>query len=431
MCPMAPLEQVPVCVLVGPTGAWLWRVIPHLVEDGRLPMAVSRHVLCRAGPARRTDLPVPTLAERPGSHRRAVRATGRAPWRDNLVAVAVVVDGRSRLLPSEAVINDDDIEAMVEACRQLPEPAGNYLVDDYLTNLMATVVDFQAQTTAVERALEHFATRVRPSLVGLDDLVDLLEPWPADQAGNTALARHLWGYDLWTRAQMLRGLVAYFASIGVTDQHTLERWAATATFERDFKGRVPGLGPAVFQWLVMRQGVDTVKPDVHVHRFVARVVGRQLGDADVVTAVEAAARRLGRPAHRLDWAIWETGRAATSNDSAGPDRRPGPSAPVVTVRGEGASDVCTFVDDDAGYIAWLAAHPTGYVLNHERSPSARYLVLHRADCWTIAPRDRADTRTWTIAYPKTCSATRPALTIWAEANTRRPPSPCGTCQPAN
>jgi hypothetical protein len=235
------------------------------------------------------------------------------------------------------VVNEGDIERMVEACRQLPEPVGNYLVEDYLTNLMATVVDFQLQTTAVERALEHFATRVRPSMTGLDDLADLLEHWPADQAGNTALARHLWGYDLWTRAQMLRDLVAYFASIGVTDQRALKGWAATATFERDFKGRVHGLGLAVFQWLVMRQGVDTVKPDVHVHRFAARVVGRHLSDADVVNVIETAARRLGRPAHRLDWAIWEAGRAATSDGGANPDEHLGPSTPVVTVRGEGAA----------------------------------------------------------------------------------------------
>lgn len=329
------------------------------------------------------------------------------------------------------VINDGDIERMVEACRQLPEPVGNYLVEDYLTNLVATVVDFQLQTTTVERALEHFATRVRPSLSGLDDLAGLLERWPADQAGNTALARQLWGYDLWTRAHMLRGLVGYFASIGVTDQLALRRWAATASFERDFKGRVPGLGRAVFQWLVMRQGVDTVKPDVHVHRFAARVVGRTLSDADVVTLIEAAARRLGRPAQRLDWAIWEAGRAASRDGGADLDQRPKRSTPVIAVSRVDDGDVCTFVDNDAAYLAWLAAHPSGYVLNHERRPSARYLVLHRADCWTVTPQDGGDTRTWTSAYPKTCAATRAALTDWSEANAGRRPSPCKTCRPAD
>jgi hypothetical protein len=261
------------------------------------------------------------------------------------------------------VITDYDIARMTQACRDLPEPVGDYVIDDYLTNLMATVVDFQNQTTAVERALGHFATQVRPNLDNLADLVQLMGRWPADQAGNTSLARFLWGYALWTRAQMLRDLVAYFGSIGVTDQGSLRIWAERATFERDFKARVPGLGPAVFQWLVMRQGVDTVKPDVHVHRFVAGVLGRRLSDVDVVEVTVAAAHRLGRPAHRVDWVIWEAGRRGASGTA--PRRRQkeprGPAtlaAPLAPARGRGGVLV-SFLDDDAGYLAWLASNPAG------------------------------------------------------------------------
>lgn len=47
-------------------------------------------------------------------------------------------------------------------------------VADYLTNLVATVVDFQNQTTAVKEILGPFATQTRP---GLDNLT---EPRPAD-----------------------------------------------------------------------------------------------------------------------------------------------------------------------------------------------------------------------------------------------------------
>ncbi len=83
------------------------------------------------------------------------------------------------------------------------------------------------------------------------------------------------------------------------------------------------------------------------------------------------------------------------------------------------------MDDDAGYVAWLAAHPGGYVLNHERYPSIRYLVLHRAACATMAPRDGGDTRTWTSAYPKTCAPTSAALADWAEASTGGLPATAG------
>ncbi len=47
---------------------------------------------------------------------------------------------------------------------------------------------------------------------------------------------------MWTRAQMLRDLVAYFVGIDVTDHGPLGTWAERATFERDFEGRVSLVG---------------------------------------------------------------------------------------------------------------------------------------------------------------------------------------------
>ena len=60
------------------------------------------------------------------------------------------------------MIGEDDIERLVAACARLPEPSGDYVIDDFLTNLVATVVDFQTHTTAVERAIAHFEEQVRP-----------------------------------------------------------------------------------------------------------------------------------------------------------------------------------------------------------------------------------------------------------------------------
>jgi hypothetical protein len=54
------------------------------------------------------------------------------------------------------VVSQEDLDRVVEACRVLPQPVGDYLEDDFLVNLVATVVDFQTHTTAVERAVAHF-----------------------------------------------------------------------------------------------------------------------------------------------------------------------------------------------------------------------------------------------------------------------------------
>jgi len=175
-------------------------------------------------------------------------------------------------------------------------------------NLLETVLDYMQKTEVVVRALEHFREHRWDEVRSLDDLDRLVARFPVDQAGNTALAQHLWGYNLWTRAQQLRDLARYFRSIGVVDQEQLRLWAHRSTFKGDFEGRVKGLGPAVYQWLVMRQGVDTVKPDVHVRRFAEAAAGRQLNDQDVIELTTKAAQRIGIRAFELDWRIWEASR---------------------------------------------------------------------------------------------------------------------------
>ena len=45
-----------------------------------------------------------------------------------------------------------------------------------------------------------------------------------------------------------------------------------------------------------------------------------------------------------------------------------------------------FIDDVAGYLAWVEQNPDGSVLNTYRTPTAGYLKLHRATCRTINDR---------------------------------------------
>lgn len=91
--------------------------------------------------------------------------------------------------------------------------------------------------------------------------------------------------------------------------------------------------------------------------------------------------------------------------------------------------ISRFVDDDPGYIAWLAAHPSGYVLNTFPHLTASYLVLHRASCRTVN-RPLSDDRHWTHQYGKTCSVDHAELAEWARRETGKSVHPCGSCLPA-
>jgi hypothetical protein len=87
-----------------------------------------------------------------------------------------------------------------------------------------------------------------------------------------------------------------------------------------------------------------------------------------------------------------------------------------------------FVDDDAGYLAWLEAHPRGYVLNTFPQMSSSFLVLHRTTCGTVN-RPLAKGREWTYPFGKACSDDHAELAEWAFSETGKSVHGCGTCGP--
>lgn len=83
-----------------------------------------------------------------------------------------------------------------------------------------------------------------------------------------------------------------------------------------------------------------------------------------------------------------------------------------------------FVDDDRGYLDWLDHHPDGFVINTGRTPSAAYLMLHRASCRTITGRP-AKGAAFTGEYAKVCGE-RNELEEFAR-HLGGYPRPCGLC----
>ncbi|CAN5229403.1 hypothetical protein BH09ACT8_BH09ACT8_56250 [soil metagenome] len=87
-----------------------------------------------------------------------------------------------------------------------------------------------------------------------------------------------------------------------------------------------------------------------------------------------------------------------------------------------------FRDDDTGYLAWLATHPEGYVVNILRSHSVAQSRLHHAGCRTIDGNiPRGDV--WTGPYVKVCADSVADLEQWAADQVGQPIPLCGTCYP--
>ena len=206
-------------------------------------------------------------------------------------------------------LTDKELSALVAACRTLP-PGPDYRVDDYVANVMNTVLDFQMDSKVVEISTASF--RDQHTIRSHRKLVSVVNGFSNTKSGNLRLAEHLWGYKHWTRAKFLRELLIQFETGGIRGQVSLRRWFSEADFAHDVKGQFKtkehSSGIALFHWLQLRLGFDTVKPDVHILRFVEQAIGRKASPEEAIIGLTSAARTLRRKAHRIDAAIWHLQR---------------------------------------------------------------------------------------------------------------------------
>jgi hypothetical protein len=87
--------------------------------------------------------------------------------------------------------------------------------------------------------------------------------------------------------------------------------------------------------------------------------------------------------------------------------------------------VTPFTDDDAGFFEWLEQHPDGWLINTDRDPNPKYLVLHRTDgCGHFKGAHSGD---WTRANTKLCSPNRQDLEQWAKGTVGGEVTLCGDC----
>lgn len=104
--------------------------------------------------------------------------------------------------------------------------------------------------------------------------------------------------------------------------------------------------------------------------------------------------------------------------------------PLDDAPGDQRPDAREFRDDDAGYLAWLAAHPHGYVVNIARNYSVATSRLHYAHCRTISGQNPHN-GPWTGTYVKVCAEQLTAVEKWAFDTVRSAILKCGICTPDN
>lgn len=67
------------------------------------------------------------------------------------------------------MISENEFNILFQKCQKLPPAKGNYLVNDYIENLMLTVLDYQMHETSIKKAIGHYKTHRLPLLFSLSE----------------------------------------------------------------------------------------------------------------------------------------------------------------------------------------------------------------------------------------------------------------------
>ena len=85
-------------------------------------------------------------------------------------------------------LTSDEVAALIVACSKLPL-GPDYRVNDYVKNVINTVLDFQMDSSVVGKSMDYFELHHKAR--SHRKLVSLMAVFPDTKAGNLRLAQHL------------------------------------------------------------------------------------------------------------------------------------------------------------------------------------------------------------------------------------------------
>lgn len=187
---------------------------------------------------------------------------------------------------------------------------------DFILQVLETPINLQMRAEVVVKALDHFRQNVQAQhgIHTFDDLQTALARYPDTEAGNKEAAQWLWNNQHWTRVELLRRFMDFLKNHDLTDLDKLTAWAHQADFERDFQGQVKGMGRAAYNWLLLRLGIQVIKPDVWVLNFGERILGKRIPDEKLLNALMDIAPLAGVTPIDLDRTLWHHERMNMAED---------------------------------------------------------------------------------------------------------------------
>ena len=163
--------------------------------------------------------------------------------------------------------------------------------------------------------LETFASTY-PDVQQINDLANFMEGF---QTPYEFIHQEL-NYNSERKAKMLQQVVEFLCEIvqetpNISEEEVFRQWAIQAKPQECYTLNIKYFKLAGFQYLRMLFGSDTVKPDVHIIRFLSKLLNRNVSRIEAIFLLEVASKRLDLSVQAVDNFIWKKGLAVQTQTS--------------------------------------------------------------------------------------------------------------------
>lgn len=198
-------------------------------------------------------------------------------------------------------MDDKDIERIKQELMSIP------LVDEltYYKNPCLVILDAVMsrsrvyETTVVPR-LNYFKTNY-PEINTLDMLINTI-----NKVGSENFASKFLDYQFADIGKVILDTAMLFNinKNNFEDLEGMKYFASTPNFYKEIK-KVNGIGIATARYLAILLGIDTVKPDIHIIRFISQSIDRKVSEEEAVDLLTKAAKEMRESVARIDNSIWQ------------------------------------------------------------------------------------------------------------------------------
>ncbi len=213
---------------------------------------------------------------------------------------------------NEIGIAEADINAVVEGIKRLGSDVQGFGTVDPAWSRPPAVLVIDC-VLSLNRKYDGFVVprldafvNENPKIRKVGDLAKLIASYPTPHA----FMQQELNYNFEARANTLHSVVEFVSKIieetpTVSEEESLKQWAIQASPEEYQALNIRGFGIAGFQYLRMLFGADTTKPDVHIIRFVSKILDRNVSAIEALHLLEVSSEQLGLSVRDVDTYIWE------------------------------------------------------------------------------------------------------------------------------